>query len=182
MNHKRIILITLVLFQMATLFSQSVSFAYDDSGNRITRTIVVQQLKSNPLNSRVIDAKNLNATAEKGTGQTASTLAGESSENLKVNDQEEAMNEKALTEAGEITTLSYPNPNKGLLKIDISNMPLNPVTEMKLYDLSGMELTSKSNFESSSELDISRFRDGVYILQIKINEKTFDWKVIKNHD
>jgi hypothetical protein len=61
-------------------------------------------------------------------------------------------------------------------------MPLNPVTEMKLYDLSGMELTSKSNFESSSELDISRFRDGVYILQIKINEKTFDWKVIKNHD
>jgi hypothetical protein len=167
---------------MATIFSQSVSFTYDDSGNRITRTIIVQQLKSNPLNSRVIDAKNLNATAEKGTGQTASTLSGESSENEKANDQEEAMKEKALTEAGEITTLIYPNPNKGLLKIDISNMPLNSVTEMKLYDLSGMELTSKRNFDSNSELDISQFKDGIYILRIKINEKTFDWKVIKSHD
>src|ERR1035437_1092524 len=167
---------------MATILSQRVSFTYDDSGNRITRTIIVQQLKSNPLNSRVIVAKNLNATAEKGTGQTASTLSGESSENEKANDQEEAMKEKALTEAGEITTLIYPNPNKGLLKIDISNMPLNSVTEMKLYDLSGMELTSKRNFDSNSELDISQFKDGIYILRIKINEKTFDWKVIKSHD
>ena len=152
MNHKRLILVSLALFQLISLFSQSASFTYDDSGNRITRTIVVQQQKSNPLNSPAVDPKNLNAADEKGTGQTVSTQSDESSENVKVNDQEEAMKDRALTEAGEITTVVYPNPNKGLLKIDISNMPENSITEMKLYDMSGLELTAKRNFDSSTEL------------------------------
>jgi Secretion system C-terminal sorting domain len=182
MNHKRLILVSLAFFQLISLLSQSVSFTYDASGNRITRTIVVQQQKSIHINSPSVNSKNSSVADVKGTGKTVSTITGESTENSKLNDQEEAMKEKALTEAGEITTVVYPNPNKGLLKIDITNMPLNAVTEMKLYDLSGMELTSKRNFDSSSELDISQFRDGIYILRIKINEKIFDWKVIKNHD
>jgi Secretion system C-terminal sorting domain len=162
---------------MISLLGQSVSYTYDNSGNRLTRTIVVQQLKSG-----VIDPKKLNPTNAKGTGLTEATLPGESSANSKVNGQEEVLQDKALTEAGEIAALVYPNPSKGLLKIDISNMPLNSITEMRLYDLSGVELTSKRNFDSNSELDISQFKNGIYILRIKINEKVFDWKVIKNHD
>jgi hypothetical protein len=38
----------------------------------------------------------------------------------------------------------------------------------------------KKNIENHTEIDITRFIDGIYILRVKINEKTFDWKVIKN--
>jgi hypothetical protein len=59
-------------------------------------------------------------------------------------------------------------------------MPLNSISELRLYDLSGNEIVMKKNIENHTEIDITRFIDGIYILRVKINEKTFDWKVIKN--
>jgi len=88
--------------------------------------------------------------------------------------------EKLQGEDQEISMVIYPNPNKGILKINISNLPLNSTNELKLYDLSGIELLSSRNFESYLEIDISGYKDGIYILRIKINEKITDWKIIKN--
>jgi Secretion system C-terminal sorting domain len=160
MNSKRIILLSFLMLQMITLFSQSVAFTYDGSGNRITRTITVKQ-QSQTVEFPVVNPKDLDLADAKGT---------------------EVAKEAKDSEDGKIAILVYPNPNKGILKIEISNMPLNSIIEMRLYDLSGLELTVNRNSESHSEIDISQFRDGVYILRIKINEKTFDWKVIKNNE
>ena len=91
-----------------------------------------------------------------------------------------AMSEKTLSEDGAIETFVYPNPNKGLIKINISNLPLQSINEMRLYDLSGTELTLKTKFGSYSEIDISQYSDGIYILRIRINDKIFNWKVIKS--
>lgn len=182
MNRKRIILLSLALFLVLNLFSQSVAYTYDDSGNRLTRTIVVQQQQSNSQKLPLVSQKSLKSTENvKGSGQDQSTPEVESPANANEKVQEDSLKGKTISGDEDIITHVYPNPNKGLLKVDITNMPLNSINEMRLYDLSGLELTVIRNFDSHSEIDISQFHDGIYILRIKIDERVFDWKVIKNH-
>jgi hypothetical protein len=164
MYNKRIILVSFILFQMIQLFSQRVEFTYDENGNRLTRTIVVEQLQAKSVQFPVLN------TAILKSSENTNTIAPD------VDAKEGTMSEGSLT----ITNV-YPNPNKGLLKINISNMPPDSKTEMTLYDLSGVELIVKRNFEGYSEIDISKFRDGIYILQIKINGNITSWKVVKNN-
>jgi hypothetical protein len=180
MKLKRIILISLILIQVLPLFSQSVAFTYDSTGNRLTRTIVVQKLQSNETEFPVVDAKALIPVESAiGAGASQAIEDKESSQDSKFSSQEKSLNEKSIMGEGELITLVYPNPSKGLLKVEISNMPASSTNEMILYDLNGMELISKKNFDSYSELDISQFKDGIYILRIIINKNRFDWKIIK---
>jgi hypothetical protein len=147
------------------LFSQKIAFTYDENGNRSSRTkITTEQLQSKTIKFPVNEPLNLKTM-----------------ENAKAAKTEELENDEIKAEEGEIITSVYPNPNKGILKIDVSNMPLNPENEMRLYDLSGMELIVKRNFESYSEIDISHLKSGIYILRIKINDKLVDWKIIKSN-
>jgi hypothetical protein len=132
------------------LHGQTVRYTYDASGNRDS-TITVEQLRSGSVLFPVVDFKNMAV---------------------------DNMKEKPIE--GELSTLVYPNPNRGLIKIDISNMLPDSKTEARIYDLSGMEQMVKRNFDSSSEIDISKLKDGIYILRIKINETIFDWKVVKS--
>lgn len=157
---------------MSPLFSQGFSYLYDFDGTRLTRGIYVQPQQSHALVDSIINPKKLKSANVVGSGQ-------ESQVNIPSEFSDTSSSIKG-SEDGKITTLIYPNPNKGLLNIEISNMPSNSVNEMRLYDLSGMEIASKRNFDSKSEIDISQFKDGIYILRIKINDKVFDWKVIKN--
>lgn len=134
--------------------SQTIKYTYDGNGNRTSRILLVEQLGSKGLNFPV-----------------------EKVEDLPVINKEEEL----IKTEGELSTLVYPNPNKGLIKIDISFMPLNSKTEARIYDLSGIEQLVKRNFESSSEIDINHLKDGIYILRIKVNESVFDWKIVKSH-
>ena len=179
MNLKGIILVIFVLFQMINLFSQRVEFSYDESGNRTGRTIIVELLRPNSVIFPVLNPKTLNSTEN---AVAKGLEIGTTSQNADRKALDDSARERIKQEDGEIVTLVYPNPNKGLVKIEISNMPLNSKNEMRLYNLSGTELIVKRNFESYSEIDISRFKDGIYILRIKVNESVFDWKVIKNHE
>jgi hypothetical protein len=180
MKRKRIFLSCLILLTVMNLFGQRVDFVYDDSGNRdTTKIVIVEQLKSNSVTFPVVNPKSLQST-ENALAGGPEEISGSQNENQKSLDN--SSNTSIKQEEGEIITLIYPNPSKGLIKIDISNIPLNSITEMKLYDLSGLEKSSKRNFESHSEIDISQLKDGIYILRIKINEKIFDWKIVKTHD
>lgn len=178
MNRKRIILIGLALFQMMNLLGQRVEFLYDENGNRTSRTIIVELLRPNTIEFPITDPKKLGFL---GNLRAKSLEVGESLQTADAKGQDDPIGERINSEEGEIFTNVYPNPNKGLIKIDISNMPLNSINEMRIYNLSGMELMSKRNFEGYSEIDISKFEDGIYILRIKINERIFYWKVVKNN-
>lgn len=150
---------------MINLFSQKIEFTYDENGNRLSRmTLTVEQLRSNTVKFPVYNPVNLKSV-----------------ENAKAMGIEDAAKNSTGIEEGEMITLVYPNPNKGLIKIDISNIPLESNNEMRLYDLSGMELKVKRNFDSYSEIDISQLKDGIYILRIKINNTITDWKIVKSH-
>lgn len=156
MNYKIFFSLMVILFQGINLYCQTIEYTYDANGNRISRSILIEELKSQSFSFPVINPKSL---------QTF----------------EKAMKAEEITsEEGEPEAIVYPNPSKGLINIEITNMPFESQNEMKLYDLSGTELIIKKDFGSYSEMDINRFKDGIYILQIRINEKIFDFKVIKN--
>lgn len=176
MNCKRIILIGLALCQMMYLFSQKVVFTYDSNGNRSSRTIVVEPIDTNNAMFPITEPKNLRSL---GNSRAKSLEVGESIQTADAKGNNNIIRERIKTEEDGIAALVYPNPNKGLIKIDISNMPTTSINEMRFYDLNGNELKALRNFDSHSEIDISQYKDGIYILRIKINSKRFDFKIIK---
>ncbi len=153
MTRNKIMTLIIGFYLSVSLYGQSVEFAYDENGNRVSRSLVVELLRSGAGDLMVNNSKNK-----------------ELKENLAIED----------TGTGEISAIVYPNPGKGLLKVDITNMPLSSKSELALFDISGNALILKRNFESYLEIDISHFKDGIYFMRIKINEKVFDWKIIKN--
>lgn len=167
MNSKRFLLLVLVLSQAIVLIGQSVQFSYDANGNRITRTIEVEQLLSSPL-SFPVPPESLKSAGTKG--ELSFHSENIQSDNLR----------DSLSDILEIKTLVFPNPTNGLLKVDVLNKPVDSHYEIKVYDLSGTELIVKRNSDGFSEVDISRLKDGIYILRISIKEKSFDWKIIKS--
>lgn len=160
---KIIVSVFFILSQTAILFGQTFEFAYDDSGNRKSRNLVTEPLKSGTVNFPVLNPKDLELS--KGL---------ESVESKRIESKA-----SIETEEGKINTLIYPNPTSGILKIEILNMPLGSKTEARLYDLSGNELIVRKNLELLSEITVSHLKVGIYILRVRVNEKLFDWKVIK---
>ncbi len=104
-------------------------------------------------------------------GESKSGIMSESGSEIKATD----------LDSRETSIIIYPNPSRGILKIEILNMPEDSKKELSIYDLNGTRLLIKKDFGTPSEVDISRFRDGVYIMRIKINNTVSDWKVIKSH-
>lgn len=150
-----------ILFNMSALLAQPVSFDYDANGNRISRILTVeQQSKGNTISD--LDPELFNFPPNK------------------ISDEEKSSKAVGLISEDEtIQTKVYPNPNRGMVYIDIINMPLNSKNEVRVYDLSGIEQYVKKNLESNSEINISNLKDGTYILLIKVNQNLFNWKIIK---
>jgi myo-inositol-hexaphosphate 3-phosphohydrolase len=158
MKSKIFISVIFILLSLSDGSGQSTRFTYDDNGNR-TSKITVEPLQ------HVMSSRSL-STSDK-------------SQALQSNKTQEMVLEETKSDNGEINPLVYPNPNKGLIRIEVPNMPSNSNCELRIYDLSGNELMIKKDFKSYNEIDISQYRDGTYILRMKINELVFNWKVIK---
>lgn len=73
----------------------------------------------------------------------------------------------------------YPNPTKGQLKVEISNLEKDDECTFLLFSLAGMQILSKQVSEPTMDLDLSGHPNGIYILQIIINGTNTIWKIIK---
>ena len=73
----------------------------------------------------------------------------------------------------------YPNPTKGQLVIEISDVENAKSASLTLYNLSGQTIARVKVQSNSTDLDISSKPDGVYILQINIDGKLSSWRIIK---
>lgn len=173
MTYLKIIPAICILLFSLNLSGQTVQFLYDDNGNRTNRSIEVEELQSQSVSFPVLNPETLSPKIV-DSGTKGASLSG--SESLKASEN----NEIKLDEDG-IKIKIYPNPTRGQLRIEISNMPLQAKGEMRLYDLNGNELVNVNPMEPSSVLDISIYTDGIYILRMRINEKLFDYKVIKQN-
>lgn len=73
----------------------------------------------------------------------------------------------------------YPNPTKGLLKVEI------PFTEeasatIRIFNLQGALVKNQEVTSTFTEIDLNDEPSGMYILRISIGELSSEWKIIKD--
>ena len=82
-------------------------------------------------------------------------------------------------ELSETKVTIYPNPTRGMLKIDISGVEKFENARISLYDLTGTLLQQWGSISQSNMVDISDRTPGVYIMQIVYNGNASSWKIVK---
>ena len=82
-------------------------------------------------------------------------------------------------ELSETKVTIYPNPTRGMLKIDISGVEKFENARISLYDLTGKLLQQWAGISQSNEIDLSEGTPGMYIMQVAYNGKISSWKIIK---
>ena len=89
-------------------------------------------------------------------------------------------NFKPLTETLSEKSISiYPNPTDGLLKISISGWETTDKCKFTVYSLKGSLIQEISVTSSITEIDLGNETNGVYLLNIELNESKSTWKIIK---
>ena len=92
------------------------------------------------------------------------------------NGEEPSVYEEELSET---KVIIYPNPTKGMLKVDISGVEKFENAQISLYDLTGKLLQRWAGISQSNTIDLSERTPGLYIMQIAYNGKISSWKIIK---
>jgi hypothetical protein len=144
-----IIPLSLVLFVALAGHAQTtISFGYDDSGNRNLREVI--SLKS--------------ATTQKGAAtDEQDDLTGTSTESLV------GMNKVRI----------YPNPTRGVLRIDFPAL-MNQKAMLTVYGSNGRVLINQQAYGNNTEIDLSNYPGGFYIMRIVIGQEQKEWKILKD--
>jgi myo-inositol-hexaphosphate 3-phosphohydrolase len=82
-------------------------------------------------------------------------------------------------ELSETKVTIYPNPTRGMLKVDISGVEKFENARISLYDLTGKLLQQWAGISQSNTIDLSERTPGMYIMQVAYNGKISSWKIIK---
>ncbi len=146
----RFILFLLSFLAVNSLWGASIAFEYDAAGNRISRKVIT--LRS----------------------ATASEIPGE--------EEEEEIPEEPQVFTDVLAQSSiyiYPNPTKGLLRVEINSNGASKPVSLQVYDMSGRMLLQESNVASSTTVDLSNQPAGTYILQLISDTEKNEWKIIK---
>ena len=141
----------LLLFLSNIAFSQQYSYEYDNAGNRISRKYVKIKKKVN----MEVDSLLYND----------SIVAKEDMEGYK-----DAIGDKEIR--------IFPNPTKGKLRVEISNIEDGDIIILKVFDLQGREIYSNEKL-SNYDIDLSNYENGVYLLDIILNNEKSYWKIVK---
>ena len=73
----------------------------------------------------------------------------------------------------------YPNPTKGLLKVEIP-FTAEVTATIKIFNLQGALVKDQEVTDTFTELDLNDQPTGMYILRISIGELSSEWKIIKD--
>lgn len=132
-------IITILLAFPLYLSADTISYSYDNAGNRIKREIV------------------LDTRANSDNRETAPI-------NIEID-------KKSIT--------IYPNPTRGLIKIEIQDDDFIDQCNFSLFTLSGQFILSRKPDMPITDLDLSHMPDGIYLLIIQSNNHKESWKIIK---
>ena len=80
---------------------------------------------------------------------------------------------------GNVEIRIYPNPTTEKITLDISEWGNLQTGVFKLYSLSGQLLQEQPVHSATTTVSLAGFARGAYILKVNINNRTEDWKIIK---
>jgi len=131
--------------------AQPVKYAYDATGNRLSRekVITMSRLKS--------------AVGESGKSET-----------------EAAGLQKYEDTVAEMKITIYPNPTKGRLQVDISGGEIPKDARIYIYNVFGLIIRQLTGISETNHIDISAHPTGTYTMQIVLSKENIStWKIIK---
>lgn len=105
----------------------------------------------------------------------SATVAGHEEEKEETNPQEIVYSDKIAQSNIRI----YPNPTKGILKVEIIRMEEEKPVTIQLYNMAGQLLIEKPDVIFSTDIDISNRPAGTYLLKIVSGDNVVTWKIIK---
>ncbi len=71
-----------------------------------------------------------------------------------------------------------PNPSGGMVTVQLPSIPINAV--LKIMDIQGKEIMVENVFTQKHEIDISRLKNGLYIIKVETGGKIMVARLIKN--
>jgi hypothetical protein len=80
---------------------------------------------------------------------------------------------------GELEYTIFPNPTKGELQIEIKNLQEETTIELLVYDMNGKLLTRQPVTTSLTTVDLSSYKQGMYLLHVVEGGNIHKWKIAK---
>jgi hypothetical protein len=161
-------LVSHVLYsQNANLPTSYFHYSYDSTGNRVRREVIV--IQHSPPAPNIHNKDSLGDYVVSGNTKITKV---DNLDNTPGNDKHESfLGEKKITIS--------PNPTKGELRIDISNLNSDIKVMITITDMSGKVISIIKNAGSSNYVDISGAVRGSYVLKIVIDGMSKEWVVMK---
>jgi len=153
--------ITLLLWLCLPLFciAQPLEryYEYDDAGNRVLRKVIRMQAPQED---------SLQVTSDEFLEKLASDVSQKSPEYY-------------VEKLARVEVKIYPNPATEKITLAISNMENLQTGMLQLYSLNGQLLQTHPIQSETTTISLVGLAKSTYILKVQINEKTENWKIIK---
>jgi hypothetical protein len=102
----------------------------------------------------------------------------QASQARKGNPSKDSSNVVALSDRLKVTI--FPNPTKGELKIQVSGVENNVEVDLALYNPNGQVMLRRKGQQGLSEMDLSGYADGWYLLKVQSGVTVLNFKIIKD--
>lgn len=150
--------IILLLFFPLRSIGQTISYTYDNVGNRVEKVIIL-------------------GDGSKGSGSEKSDK-----NDLKEPPKPDSFNEEAIKDNSFInqSIKIYPNPTEGIIRIEIPADPENnEEIRIIVHDINGKIIMNIPNEALVNEINLSNQSAGIYFLELKTGTRISQWKIIK---
>ena len=87
--------------------------------------------------------------------------------------------QKSIVKFGNATVSVFPNPTPGIAQVEVGGELPESVSTFQVFDLTGKSILSATFNESTTNIDLSAYPNGKYILKIICNNKSKEWVLIK---
>ena len=145
-----------MLWFAPNVFGQSVEYVYDKAGNRTQRKVI--------------------------TIKSSSFEEGDSFSNENAPDTRSSVTEEMPRyedKLGERNVIIYPNPTRGMIRIEFQGYGDIENGRLLLYDIQGRLLRQVNNVEATTTLDLTPYPAGIYILHLMAGFERSEWRIIK---
>jgi hypothetical protein len=167
MNKQIICFICLCIPLFCTAEGLPRQYDYDAAGNRFLRKVIeMNYAPPAPIDSLQVTSEELQVTSDE----------------LQVTSDElqELKSEQFFVENIAQTEIKiYPNPTTEKITLEISGWETLQTGIFKLYSMTGQLLQERPVHAVTTEVSLAGLARGTYILKVQINDRTEDWKVIK---
>jgi len=158
MNTKITTLLLLLSLSFAYSQQQVITFEYDDSGNRILRQ-VIEVPAAPPEGSNVANNEGPKSKNEKDSTSLGNPVISKLSDGREVN--------------------IFPNPTKGQLQIEISEIKEGETGELLVLSMEGKVIEHRTEIQKAISVDLSQQSAGNYILKLKLGKQRKEWQIVK---